>query len=517
MPHNRFIRASGSATHVFGGGVMGLALAAAFAAVVWLRHVDGAARMGATMPALAVGLFLAAGVLCLAGWHIAGGAASALLGAALILRGAGAAPLTLLDGRPLSGTTVGYQAEVAMAIVVAVVAVVVTAALASDPVEDPVHPVRVIAVGMAVVLAGAGAIAVAGRLSAHLFVATPTSLMVLDLAVSALWAAVALLAWTRRRRHRWALRIAPLFLGMASAGALRATAVRADGSMLPANLVVVVVAVAAVGLTLRHVIEAVATEHVQLETAVEALTRAEAVVAERDDWREELGHDAVNSVAGLRAAVTTLARYDGRLDGATVGRLQRAVLSELSHLEHLVRRADDERCRPFEVMGVVETVAATRQAAGLRVELLGAGGDAEGRPGDLSTVLHNLLVNAERHAPGAPVEVRVERVEDRVEISVSDAGPGIPPYLAEAVFERGVRGPGSAGSGLGLHVARQLMRAQSGELELRGGGSGCTVVAILPAADRAAGTGGSGAIPRPRRSAEAIAEAEPVSSRGAVR
>lgn len=517
VPHMRLIQFSGRVPHVVGGASLGVVLGVAFVSVGWLRHIDGTGQLGSSVQALGVGLFLAAGVLCLAGWRIAGGAPSALLGAALILRGAGAAPLTILDGHPLPGASVGYQAEVAMAIVVAVVAVVVTAALASDALDELVRPVRIIAVGMVVVLAGAGIIGLAGRFSAHVFAATPTSLMVLDLTVSAVWAAVALLAWRRRRLHAWAVQIAPLLLGMACVGALRATAARSNGSMLPARLVVVVVAVAAVALALRQVLQAVMTEHTQFETAVEALTRAEALVAERDDWREELGHDAVNSLAGLRAAVTTLTRLDGRLDGATVGRLQHAVLGELSHLEHLVRRADDDHCRPFELKNVVEAVVATRQAAGLRVVLRGAEGEADGRSGDLSTVMHNLLVNAERHAAGTLVEVEVGRVEDRFEISVSDEGPGIPPYLASTVFDRGVRGPHSPGSGLGLHVARQLMRDQGGDLELRERTGGCTFVVIMPAARPARPPAVRGAIPRPRRSPAAIAPAEPVSSRGGAR
>ncbi|MGN6252130.1 MAG: sensor histidine kinase [Marmoricola sp.] len=454
---------------------------------------------------------MAAGVLCLSRWRITGGSSSGLLGAALILRGAGAVPLSFLDPRAVSGTGIPFEPEVARAVVTAVVAVVVAAALAGDPWESPVRPARVIVVGMAVVLAGSGAIAADGHFSAHLFVATPASLMVLDLGVSALWLAASLLAWTRRRAHRWAARILPLLLGLGTAGALRATAVGWSGSLLPANLVVVMVAGVAVALALRQVVAAVAGELLQRETAVEALTRAEARIARVDDWRQELGHDAINSLTGLRAAVSMLAHGEGRMDMGTMDRLQHAVLDELEHLEHLVAPVETTR-RSFAVAPVIEAVVATRRAAGLSVTLKQVEGEALGCPGDLSTVLHNLLVNAERHAPGALVEVGVERAADRLEIRVSDGGPGIPSYLAEAAFERGVRRPGSAGSGLGLHVARQLMRAQSGDLQLRDHSGGCTFVATLPAGDRPSAADLGGAIPRPRWSPEHTTPMEPVAS-----
>jgi signal transduction histidine kinase len=66
---------------------------------------------------------------------------------------------------------------------------------------------------------------------------------------------------------------------------------------------------------------------------------------------------------------------------------------------------------------------------------------------------------------------------------VADDGPGVPPELAEQVFEPGWRGDpadGHDGAGLGLALARRLATAARGSLTLTPGGPGATFVVRLP-------------------------------------
>jgi signal transduction histidine kinase len=51
-----------------------------------------------------------------------------------------------------------------------------------------------------------------------------------------------------------------------------------------------------------------------------------------------------------------------------------------------------------------------------------------------------------------------------VELRITDDGPGLPPDMVEAVFDRFVSIDGKGGSGLGLPIARTLARAHGGEL-----------------------------------------------------
>jgi signal transduction histidine kinase len=78
-------------------------------------------------------------------------------------------------------------------------------------------------------------------------------------------------------------------------------------------------------------------------------------------------------------------------------------------------------------------------------------------PGDLRSVLDNLIENALRYTPeGGVVDVRVVPGGGRAAIEVVDTGPGIPPDQLVRVFDRFFRVPGSParGSGLGLSIAQ---------------------------------------------------------------
>ena len=55
------------------------------------------------------------------------------------------------------------------------------------------------------------------------------------------------------------------------------------------------------------------------------------------------------------------------------------------------------------------------------------------------------------------------QVGDEAELTVSDAGPGVPPELRDRLFER-FASRGGHGTGLGLHIVRELARALGGEV-----------------------------------------------------
>jgi signal transduction histidine kinase len=216
-----------------------------------------------------------------------------------------------------------------------------------------------------------------------------------------------------------------------------------------------------------------------LASTKSALHTAHVVADAEHDRREELEHDARNSLAGLRAALVTIDQYGTRLDASTMARLREAALSEVHNLEHLIVHDREEPVVDFELEAVVSKAVDVRRAAGTVVALSSTPMMVRGRPADLSTALQNVLVNAEQHG-AAPISVTVARVGSHVEIDVSDAGPGIAAEAAQAVFERGAKGRGSNGSGLGLAVARELMRRQAGDLELRSHEHGCVFTILLP-------------------------------------
>lgn len=78
----------------------------------------------------------------------------------------------------------------------------------------------------------------------------------------------------------------------------------------------------------------------------------------------------------------------------------------------------------------------------------------------------NLLDNAVFHggADGVEIDVTVDVDAETVVVRVADDGPGVPDSRKQDVFGRGEKGPGSAGSGLGLYLVDHLVDAYGGSV-----------------------------------------------------
>jgi signal transduction histidine kinase len=99
-------------------------------------------------------------------------------------------------------------------------------------------------------------------------------------------------------------------------------------------------------------------------------------------------------------------------------------------------------------------------------------------------VLTNLTTNAIRYAPNAPLDVKLEKIDDRILLRFQDHGPGIPETDREKIFvrfERLVSANQISGMGLGLFICREIIEGHGGTIRVDGeNSSGACFIITLP-------------------------------------
>ncbi|MGM0576774.1 MAG: sensor histidine kinase [Myxococcota bacterium] len=201
----------------------------------------------------------------------------------------------------------------------------------------------------------------------------------------------------------------------------------------------------------------------ELGAVVERLNR---VIEDPDDAELlSLGHQAVGAVWDIVDDINRFSR-DGALD----------LSPEPTDLGDLVRRATRFAALDRLLKRRRLVVEVADDVPPLRVD-----------PRRLNQVLLNLLRNAaEATEEDDAVHVTLCRDGDSAILTVRDEGLGIPPEVADRVFEEFFSTKGEDGLGLGLALCRRIVRHHGGEISCRSApGEGTTFVIDLPIANLA--------------------------------
>ena len=222
----------------------------------------------------------------------------------------------------------------------------------------------------------------------------------------------------------------------------------------------------------------------------------------------DVTHELKNPLASLRSAIDGLERIE---DPALRKQLVDVIRQDIVRLDRLISdvseaaRTDAELARarfePVDLGALIGQLVASwenrRETGNVRIAFARprrASAIVMGEPGRLARAIDNIIDNAISFSPpDGLVEVAATHVEDEIRIRIDDEGPGVPPELREAIFNRfhSVRPEAESfgrHSGLGLAIARAIVEGHDGEIDVTDrddAPSGARFTIILKAADRA--------------------------------
>ena len=219
----------------------------------------------------------------------------------------------------------------------------------------------------------------------------------------------------------------------------------------------------------RSVPETPVTAATEIQALFDNFREMEARIDERStyirDFAAAVSHEFKTPLTAIRGAIELLIEHGGEMGEAERARFLANISGDANRLNQLVSRllelarADmldtraDEACNPLDI------------ARSLGVDASGDESNAD-IPGDaLETVLSSIIGNSREHG-ATRIRIDVQR-GDRVTVDITDDGPGIPPEDRQRIFEPFfTTRRGDGGTGLGLPIARSLLRAYGGTLEL---------------------------------------------------
>jgi len=225
----------------------------------------------------------------------------------------------------------------------------------------------------------------------------------------------------------------------------------------------------------------------------------------RQDIVATVSHELRTPLAAIYGSALTLNREDIELQDDLRTRLLNVIVEESTRLATIVNdlllasqldagRLDVhiESCDPHALSESVVAAARTHLPDGVRLLL---DEPADGVPpvaadeAQLRQVLDNLLDNAIKYSPaGGDVRLAVGAANGAVRFSVADSGLGIPPTEQDRIFDKFYRldpdmTGGVGGTGLGLYIARELVRRVGGRIWVEPNhGEGSIFTVEIPAA-----------------------------------
>jgi PAS domain S-box-containing protein len=285
--------------------------------------------------------------------------------------------------------------------------------------------------------------------------------------------------------------------------------IRKDGTRFWANVVITALrdkdgVLRGFGKLTRDLTERKKAEEQRLQLAREQVARTDAEAASRakDEFLATVSHELrtpLNAILGWgRLLRTSKLNEESFARGLETiernARLQVQLIDDLLDVSRIISGKLRLTVMPVELSSIIESaVDSIRPAAdakGIRLQVLldSNAGLISGDPDRLQQVVWNLLSNAVKFTrKEGRVQVRLQRTDSHVEITISDSGRGISPEFLPYVFDRFRQADSSisrmhGGLGLGLAIVRNLVELHGGSVQAEspGEGLGATFTVQLP-------------------------------------
>jgi len=221
-------------------------------------------------------------------------------------------------------------------------------------------------------------------------------------------------------------------------------------------------------------------ERKQLQEARAELDSVQRQMRLQDDFVSTISHELRTPLEFIKGYSTSLLRQDTTWDEATQREFLTIIDEEADRLAKLIEdmlesarlqsKTIQFKFSPVRLDALVRDVAARTKTHHhkLNIEL-----NMDVLPPVLadgvrfSQVLENLIGNAIKYAPESRIVIQGTYSDNKVLISVSDEGEGIPAEYIPFLFERFYRVPGErtvTGTGLGLYICKQIVMAHHGNI-----------------------------------------------------
>jgi PAS domain S-box-containing protein len=285
--------------------------------------------------------------------------------------------------------------------------------------------------------------------------------------------------------------------------------IRKDGTRFWANVIITALrdkdgSLRGFGKVTRDLTERKQAEEQRLQLAREQVARSEAEAASRakDEFLATISHELrtpLNAILGWgRMLRNTRLNEESFIRGLDTiernAKLQAQLIDDLLDVSRIISGKLRLTVMPVELPPIIEaavdSIRPAADAKGIRLHMLldSHAGLISGDPDRLQQVVWNLLSNAVKFtAKQGRIQVRLQRINSHVDITVSDSGRGISPGFLPYVFDRFRQADSSisrmhGGLGLGLAIVRHLVELHGGTVQAQspGEGLGATFTVQLP-------------------------------------